>query len=1085
MYSKIEGGTSIIIQGLECWIPPVGYVINITTKQLEHRGVWQRSNIKEEQYWERTPLPSWYKAKMKEEDAYEKRKKDDDPSFYDQQLEDYKKQEWDRRLNGMWYMNNGVPTYIVGSHYMYMQWWQLDTGYPRFRVPDLEYFYFLQYCIEDPDCMGMLEITKRRFGKTYRGGLFLYEYPTRTRMTNAGIQSKTGNDAKKVFSKAVITPFKKLPKFFRPEYDMSLGITPKTEIRFQQTNIRGKKAEDNLDKEELGSMIDHQSADIVAYDGQKIQRYFGDEWAKCFGKGTPIRMYDGSVKKVEEIVDGDIVMGADSYPRVAYGITRGIEEMYTIVPKKGGSWVCNKSHILSLKWCLGKANKKRGWAAKSVVNISVRDFLNLSKGEQRHLMLYKAAVEYPAKKNEIEPYFLGLWLGDGSKDTPEITTADREIVEYLKDLATTEGLNLINTEHIQYRLSCKRSISIKGTVDGTEHSFSSVSDACLHFGYAANFYQTQTFKEHNWEIKDNTKNRLLSAMRKYGIINNKHIPVDYLIDSRENRLKLLAGLIDSDGYLSVGAKNKKPKSFEITQKIERLAYQIQELATSLGFYSSVNPKIATMRRKDKSIYKCPVYKVLIYGDLWLIPTRVERKKVKKQNFHINRRTASHCGFSIMPNGLGEYYGFAVDGDHLFLLEDGTVVHNTTEVNIYDRHEVIRYCLMDDEGKIIGKALYSSTVEKLETDRDGIQQAAKTLWDDSDQLNKQENGRTPSGLYRYFMSADRSRNFDLYGYPDVEKTIKEILADRESVKHNSRTLMKRIKKEARTIEEAFSDDDEGCIFDLPSINAQKQYLRDNPINYWRYVQYYRDLDQEVKCRDVDPSKTELYWKSLSLPNADQKNKSHYVDGIKKPGRIGEGVIGVDGYSNTQGGKVYGSKLSGWIFLKFDIRDPENTGLFIGHIYGRPDEKDDMHNQILLAAEYHGFLVYYEFVADDYYTYFKNRGRVGYLGKFPKNSIDPVKLKKDKVERHYGFPTTEFALTKQNDAMITYVIHYCNKIYYMELLDDLPKFRPNKRTPSDRTVSAMITLVSSMELVPQTPARKTPIIKTYANPNYHSN
>lgn len=690
MYSKIEGGTSIIIQGLECWIPPVGYVINITTKQLEHRGVWQRSHIKEEQYWERTPLPSWYKAKMKEEDVYEKRKKEDDPSFYDQQLEDYKKQEWDRRLNGMWYMNHGVPTYIVGTHYMYMQWWQLDTGYPRFRVPDLEYFYFLQYCIEDPDCMGMLEITKRRFGKTYRGGLFLYEYPTRTRMTNAGIQSKTGNDAKKVFSKAVITPFKKLPKFFRPEYDMSLGITPKTEIRFQQTNIRGKKAEDNLDKEELGSMIDHQSADIVAYDGQKLQRYFSDEWAK-----------------------------------------------------------------------------------------------------------------------------------------------------------------------------------------------------------------------------------------------------------------------------------------------------------------------------------------------------------------------------------------------------------TTEVNIYDRHEVIRYCLMDDEGKIIGKALYSSTVEKLETDRDGIQQAAKTLWDDSDQLNKQENGRTPSGLYRYFMSADRSKNFDLYGYPDVEKTIKEILADRESVKHNSRTLMKRIKKEARTIEEAFSDDDDGCIFDLPNINAQKQYLRNNPINYWRHVQYYRDLDQEVKCRDVDPSKTDLCWKSLSLPNPDQINKSHYIDGVKKPGRIAEGVIGVDGYSNTQGGKVYGSKLSAWIFLKFDIRDPENTGLFIGHIYGRPDEKDDMHNQILLAAEYHGFLVYYEFVADDYYTYFKNRGRVGYLGKFPKNSIDPVKLKKDKVERHYGFPTTEFALTKQNDVMITYVIHYCNKIYYMELLDDLPKFRPNKRTPSDRTVSAMITLVSSMELAPQTPQRKTPIIKTYANPNYHSN
>jgi len=689
MYNKIEGGTCINIQGLDCWIPPEGYVVNIKTGKLEHTGVYSRSENTEEQYWERKPLPSWYKERIKEEEAYEKRRKEGELPYFNEELEEYTKTEWFRRLNGFWYMNHGKATYITGAHYTYMQWWQLDTGYPKFRIPDLEYFYFLQYCIEDPECMGMLEITKRRFGKTFRGGLFLYDYPTRTRMANGGIQSKTGNDAKKVFGKAVISPFKKLPKFFRPEYDMSLGITPKTEIRFQQTNVRGKKAEETLDKEELGSMIDHQSADTVAYDGQKIHRYFSDEWAK-----------------------------------------------------------------------------------------------------------------------------------------------------------------------------------------------------------------------------------------------------------------------------------------------------------------------------------------------------------------------------------------------------------TVEVNIYDRHEVIRYCLMDDEGKIIGKALYSSTVEKLETDRDGIQEAAKKLWDDSDQLSKQENGRTPSGLYRFFMTADRARNFDLYGFPDVEKTVKEILADRDSVKHNPRTLIKRIKKEARTIEEAFSDDDEGCIFNLPNINARKAYLKENPITHWRYLHYYRDpLDQVVKWRDIDPQKTELYWKILSLPDPSEANKYHYEGGFRKPNRTEFGVIGVDGYSNSQGGKIYGSKLSGWMFSKFDIRDPNNTGMFFGHIYGRPNEKDDMHNQILLAAEYMGFSVYYEFVADDYYTYFKNRGRLGYLGKFPRNSIEPAKLNKDKVERHYGFPTTEFALTKQNDAMISYVEHHCDKIYYLELLEDLPKFRPYQRTTFDRTVSAMITLVSSMELTTK-PKRKTPLITVYPNEGHQN-
>lgn len=251
---------------------------------------------------------------------------------------------------------------------------------------------------------------------------------------------------------------------------------------------------------------------------------------------------------------------------------------------------------------------------------------------------------------------------------------------------------------------------------------------------------------------------------------------------------------------------------------------------------------------------------------------------------------------------------------------------------------------------------------------------------------------------------------------------------------------------------------------------------------RSIQFYRDLEtSKVAWRDVDPQKTELYWSITKegLPPKGQENKHTASYDKKIPDRQEIGVIGVDGYSNTQGGKKYGSKLSGWMFLKFDIMRPNETGKFVGHIYGRPNEKEDMYNQILLCAEYCGFKVWFEFVADDYYTYFKERGRLGYLGIFPKNSIDPVKLKTGEAERHFGFPTTEFALTKQNDAMTTYVEHHCNSIDYMELLDDLPKFRPNKRTPSDRTVSAMITLVAALE--PVTPRQKMsePLVRTYPN------
>ena len=102
MYRKIDGGTEIDIQGLKCQLPPEGYVYNILTKKVEFRGIYKISEKKEEQYWKRIPMPSWYKDVIKAWDDYDKKKKDDDSEFYDERLENYKKQEWDRRLNGFW-----------------------------------------------------------------------------------------------------------------------------------------------------------------------------------------------------------------------------------------------------------------------------------------------------------------------------------------------------------------------------------------------------------------------------------------------------------------------------------------------------------------------------------------------------------------------------------------------------------------------------------------------------------------------------------------------------------------------------------------------------------------------------------------------------------------------------------------------------------------------------------------------------------------------------------------------------------------------------------------------------------------------
>jgi hypothetical protein len=278
----------------------------------------------------------------------------------------------------------------------------------------------------------------------------------------------------------------------------------------------------------------------------------------------------------------------------------------------------------------------------------------------------------------------------------------------------------------------------------------------------------------------------------------------------------------------------------------------------------------------------------------------------------------------------------------------------------------------------------------------------------------------------------------------------------------------------------------CIFNSFKINQRIQQLKDKPV-YKRKVLFYRDeTTQTIKWRDINKEDQNFYWEITAFPPNGEENKFTYEEGKKKPGRVTDGVIGVDGYSNSQGGKKYGSKASAWIFRKMDIRDPENTNRLIGHLYGRPKEKDELHEQVSMAAIFFGYITWYEFTADDYYTFFKRRGLLGYLGKFPKNSIDPEKLKEGKkVDRFYGFPINDFAMTKQNDVTISYVENYCDNIDWIELLEDMLPFDPAKRTPSDRTVSASITFVCATELTYETPKRKIPIVRTYANPNYHSN
>jgi hypothetical protein len=192
----------------------------------------------------------------------------------------YIEQEWDRRLNGVWFFNNGFPVYMSPSHYFYCGYWHLDIGLPSFRDRDwLSWLFWDRIVVPDPLCLGEIYMKHRREGATYRSQCKIYEYTSRTQVTQGGIQSKTEDDARKVFTKHLVFAWQRMPFFFRPIHDGSTD--PQNILRFVEPGIRGKAGSDRIQKSiALNSTIGFENSKPTAYDSQKLHRVHLDECGK-------------------------------------------------------------------------------------------------------------------------------------------------------------------------------------------------------------------------------------------------------------------------------------------------------------------------------------------------------------------------------------------------------------------------------------------------------------------------------------------------------------------------------------------------------------------------------------------------------------------------------------------------------------------------------------------------------------------------------------------------------------------------------------------------------------------------------------
>lgn len=190
--------------------------------------------------------------------------------------------EFDRREHGHWFMNNGKPTYITGTHYMYLQWTKIDVGLPDFRESNRIFFIFWEACKADNRSFGMCYLKNRRSGFSFMSSAETSNQGTIVRDSRLGILSKTGSDAKKMFTDKVVPIVRNYPFFFKPIQD---GMdNPKTELAFRvpASKITRKNMDEERedDIEGLDTTIDWKNTADNSYDGEKLLLLVHDESGK-------------------------------------------------------------------------------------------------------------------------------------------------------------------------------------------------------------------------------------------------------------------------------------------------------------------------------------------------------------------------------------------------------------------------------------------------------------------------------------------------------------------------------------------------------------------------------------------------------------------------------------------------------------------------------------------------------------------------------------------------------------------------------------------------------------------------------------
>ena len=338
---------------------------------------------------------------------------------------------------------------------------------------------------------------------------------------------------------------------------------------------------------------------------------------KCLAIGTLVLMADGRRVPVEQVTTGDQVMGPDSLPRRVLGTTRGRAEMFEVQQNGGETYIVNGEHILALKRAGGC---DRYLTDGEIATLSVQDYIDRSMRWRANYRGFRSGpIEMPRKELPVPPYVFGSWIGDGCSDRQSITSMDEEIIREFVAWGESLGCHEVRRKKAGQRAYTIILTNVQG-----------------------------------WP------NPAKEVLRSLGVLGAKHVPEIYQTSTLSDRLNFLAGVVDTDGHYANGC-------FTVTQKDRGIIRAVKFVADTCGFRTSLRQKIVLIGGNPR-----PYWSLSISGSIERIPCRLPRKQAQT-----NPNKDWLCGvINVRSVGDGEYAGFDLDGDHLFLLGDCTVTHNS-------------------------------------------------------------------------------------------------------------------------------------------------------------------------------------------------------------------------------------------------------------------------------------------------------------------------------------------------------------------------------------------------------------------------